>query len=134
MPGGNRASGQDGNLAADEASRTEHKEDGTMDRVKCCRCGTMFDGYDIGAPSLCGPCDQADFDRKLAAKHANCKRMKTHERPGRRAWYDPHLRLWTLQKTDPAGNQVGEVDYTPERRAAMAWLAAATTKQRRTER
>jgi hypothetical protein len=40
----------------------------------------------------------------------------------RRAWYDPSLRLWTMQDLDPAGNQVGDVDYSCDKTRTMEWL------------
>lgn len=49
--------------------------------------------------------------------------MKTYDNGLKRIWYDPHLRLWTLQRLDAAGDQVGSVDYRTARTAAFAWLA-----------
>lgn len=51
--------------------------------------------------------------------------MKTYENDGksRRVWYDPCLRLWTLQCLDPAGYQVGEVEYAVTKSDAFEWLS-----------
>lgn len=48
--------------------------------------------------------------------------MKTHRNGLKATWYDPHLRLWTLQVLDEDGNQVGSVDYHPHRQFAFDWL------------
>lgn len=48
--------------------------------------------------------------------------MKTHTRGLRHIWYDPYLRLWTLQRVDADDCQVGEVEYTTDRREAFAFL------------
>lgn len=32
-----------------------------------------------------------------------------------RAWYDRRLRLWTIQRVDGNGNQIGHCYYTPVR-------------------
>ena len=50
------------------------------------------------------------------------KAMITHDIGTRRIWYDPGLRLWTMQERDRRGNQVGDVDYTPDRKTAFDWL------------
>lgn len=49
--------------------------------------------------------------------------MKTYTNELRRIWYDPYLRVWTMQEVDAEDIQVGEVDYTTDRKWAFAWLA-----------
>lgn len=46
-------------------------------------------------------------------------------------WYDPHLRLWTLQTIDNDGNQIGQVDYTVIRANAFRWLDTGDTEDKR---
>ncbi len=48
--------------------------------------------------------------------------MKAYTNGTRVIWYDPHLRLWTLQTVDAEGYQVGSVDYGIDRAEAFAWL------------
>ena len=48
--------------------------------------------------------------------------MKTYEKSNKRIWYDPHIRVWTMQVIDSQGYQVGDVDYTPFRKEAFDWL------------
>jgi len=48
--------------------------------------------------------------------------MKTYEDGPRRVWYDFNIQLWTLQEVDENGYQIGDVDYTPFREQAFAWL------------
>jgi hypothetical protein len=50
--------------------------------------------------------------------------MNTYTHNRRRIWYDRHLRFWTLQQLDERGNQVGDVEYTPNKRHAFSWLKA----------
>lgn len=40
--------------------------------------------------------------------------MKVYSHLNRRIWYDPHLRMWTMQLVDADENQVGDVDYGPK--------------------
>lgn len=53
--------------------------------------------------------------------------MKTHynSNRSRAAWYDPYIKLWTLQHLDPEGNQVGPADYCHNRCHAFEWLHSA---------
>lgn len=50
--------------------------------------------------------------------------MKTYYNFNRtaRAFYDPHIRLWTLVRLDSEGNQIGSAEYTTSRNKAMIWL------------
>ncbi len=48
--------------------------------------------------------------------------MVTYDIRTRRIWYDPHLRFWTMQERDRRGNQVGDVEYTADRKLAFDWL------------
>lgn len=50
--------------------------------------------------------------------------MKTHENKNKtkRIWYDTRLRLWTLQDLDSQENQIGNVDYSIDRKNAFEWL------------
>lgn len=48
--------------------------------------------------------------------------MKTYRNGLRRIWYDWHLRMWTMQRVDRSGNQVGEVEYDFNRKRAFDWL------------
>lgn len=56
------------------------------------------------------------------------KAWKIYADGDRRVWWDSHLRLWTLQVVDSAGDQVGSVDYTNLRRVAMIWLKTGAWK------
>jgi hypothetical protein len=53
--------------------------------------------------------------------------MKTYTHMNRRIWYDPHLRMWTLQDIDSEENQVGEVTYA-SRAFAFTYLYAKPSK------
>jgi hypothetical protein len=50
--------------------------------------------------------------------------MKTHDNKNKtkRIWYDTRLRLWTLQDLDSQENQIGNVDYSIDRKNAFEWL------------
>ena len=53
--------------------------------------------------------------------------MKVHFNPLRRVWYDPQLRLWTMQSLDADGDQIGIVEYTASRVYAMRWFKGLLT-------
>jgi len=40
----------------------------------------------------------------------------------RQCFYNPHERLWTMQRIDANGDQVGDSEYDNTRRQAMYWL------------
>ena len=50
--------------------------------------------------------------------------MKTYHNPerSRRAYYDPHLRMWTMIELDREGNQIGNAEYHVSRTTVFAWL------------
>lgn len=48
--------------------------------------------------------------------------MKTYHRSTTRIWFDPSLRLWTLQRINKFFEQVGSVEYTTSKKVAFFWL------------
>jgi hypothetical protein len=56
--------------------------------------------------------------------------MKTRQKDNRRIWWDNHLRLWTMQTVDADGDQVDSVEYTADRRLALAWLESGQLKSK----
>jgi hypothetical protein len=48
--------------------------------------------------------------------------LKTYQIGNKRIWYDPHERVWTLQRIDEEENQVGDCEYTTGRKNAFNWL------------
>jgi len=60
--------------------------------------------------------------------------MKTYRGDKKRIWYDPHLRMWTLQvldSNDPCfANQVGDTTATSKRDIAFEWLNKSETKRK----
>lgn len=47
----------------------------------------------------------------------------------RRAWYDRHLRMWTMQNVDGSGNQLGECDYSTDRGMVFRWVKSGVFKK-----
>ena len=50
--------------------------------------------------------------------------MKTYHNTdrSRRAYYDPHLRMWTMLELDREGNQIGNAEYHKSRTVVLGWL------------
>ena len=50
--------------------------------------------------------------------------MKAHNNKTKtkRIWFDTRLRLWTLQNLDNQDNQIGDIDYSANKKNAFEWL------------